>query len=78
MCWCSPDNNDLLNACVHVVHLSDEDGCDRLVQSCTIHVYCGSYGQHEAGNPPVDAQLGLQTVESDGQSGRAANKQSEM
>lgn len=64
-----PDSDDLTKVHLHVVDLSDEDGCQRLIQSCPVHVDGGAHGQHEACDSLVDFVVFLQTFEGDREGG---------
>lgn len=75
----SPDGDDLAKVQFVIVHLSDEDGCHRLVESRAVHVDCGPDWQHKANDASVNVVVLQEALEGDRQSGRAvetiSNKQ---
>lgn len=64
-----PDGDDLTKVHLHVVDLGDEDGCQRLIKSCSIHVDGGTDGKHEACDSLVNFVVLFQTFKGDRESG---------
>lgn len=65
-CVSWPDGYNLTSIKWYAVHLGDEDGCDGLVQSRSVHVNGGTNREHETGDPLVDGQVLFQAAEGDG------------
>lgn len=61
-----PDGYNLTSIKWYAVHLGDEDGCDGLVQSCSVHVNGRTNREHETSDPLVDGQVLFQAAEGDG------------
>lgn len=64
-----PDGDDLPKIHFHVVHLGNEEGCQRLIQSGSIHVDGGPHRQHETRDSLVNLVVLLQTFKGDGEGG---------
>lgn len=62
-----PDSDDLAGVQLDAVHLGNEDGCNSLVQSSSIHVDGGADREHKTSDSLVNTQVLLQTAERDGQ-----------
>ena len=56
---------------MYSVHLGDKDGGHSLVERGAVHVDGGADGQHEAGDPLVDAVILLQAAKRHRQRGSA-------
>lgn len=52
--------------------MGDEDGCHGLIECGAVHVDGGPDGQHKADDASVDVVVLEEALESDRQSGRAA------
>lgn len=70
-CVSWPDGYNLTGIKWYAVHLGDEDGCDGLVQSCSIHVDGGTNREHETSDSLVDGQVLFQAAEGDGKGSSA-------
>lgn len=66
-----PDGYNLTGIKCYAVHLGDEDGCDGLVQSCSVHVDGGTNREHETSDSLVDGQVLFQAAEGDGKGSSA-------
>lgn len=66
-----PYGDDLTKVHLHVVDLSNEDGCQCFVQSCPIHVDGGTHRQHKACDSLINSVVFLQTFKGDREGGWA-------
>lgn len=67
-----PDGKNLAKVKVHVIHLSNEDGCHSLVEGGAIHIDGGTHREDKASNPFIHTVVFFKTAEGDGQSSRTA------
>ena len=69
-----PYCEDLTKVHLHIVNLSNKDGRQCFIQSGSVHVDGGAHRQHEARDSLIDLVVLLQTLEGDGQRGRAEGR----
>lgn len=69
-----PDDENLAKVKFHVIDLSNKDGRHGFVESGAIHVDGGAHRQDKARDLFIHTDVLLQTVESDGEGGRAAGR----
>lgn len=62
-----PDGENLSEVEVIVIDLSDKDGCQGFIESCTVHVYGGADWEHETGHTLVYIVVFLKAFKCDGQ-----------
>ena len=66
-----PNDNNLVNGGIEIVHLSNKHSCHGLVQCSTVHVDGGSHRQHETSNTGVGGKVLLKALDGDWESCRA-------
>ena len=66
-----PNDNNLGNTSIDIVHLSNKHSCHSLVQRSTVHVDGGPHGQHKASDTGVGGKVLLKTLDGDRESCRA-------
>lgn len=69
-----PDSDNLAERKVNSVDLSNENSCNGLVQSSSVHVDGGSNWENETSYTTINSQVLFETVECDWESGRAEKK----
>lgn len=70
-CYFLPDGDYLTKVHLHIVDLGNENGCQCLIQSCSIHVDSGTDRQHESCDSLVNFVVLFQTFKGDGEGGWA-------
>lgn len=69
-----PDGENMAKVKFHVIDLSNKDGCHGLIEGGAVHVDGGAHRQDEARHSLIHTNVLLQTVEGDGEGGRAAGR----
>lgn len=70
-----PDGENLAKVKVHVIDLSNKDGCHSLVEGGAVHVDGGAHREDETCHSFIHVVVLFQTAEGDGQGSRAAGTQ---
>lgn len=69
-----PDCENLAKVQIHVIDLSNKDGCHGLVEGSAVHVDGSAHREDETCHPFIHLVVFLQTAERDWQRGRAGRE----